>query len=302
MQSLWMLLASVMFAGMGACIKVAVDHGASLAHVVFFRGIPSVIILYFWVLSTRRSLVPRSWRLHIVRNIAGITSLWMGFYAISNLPLSTAVSLNYTAPLFIAGWMLFGAAAQRDPVRIVAVIAGFLGVVAILRPSLNEDQFLPAAVGLGAGAISAIAMMQIRELGKVQEPEWRTVFIFSCAVCLSSVVGFLFQGWSLPHWLAWIFLTGIGLLGFVGQLALTRAFGLGSPLLSAALQYTTIIFAAVLGIVFWDDVPDTLAWAGMGLVIAAGLLSTWRTYSEYRVMKGKETQAPDPVATEPGAR
>lgn len=291
MQSLWMLLASVMFAAMGACIKVAVELGATLPHVVFFRGLPSVLLILFWALFTRRRLSPLSWRLHIVRNLAGVSSMWLGFFAIANLPLSTAVSLNYTAPLFIAGWMLFGGPAQRDPVRIIAVLTGFLGVLAVLRPSFSEAQLLAAGVGLLAGATAALAMMQVRQLGRLGEPEWRTVFIFSCAICLSSAGGFAVQGWQVPGAGAVVMLVGVGLFGLVGQLALTRAFGLGSPLLSAALQYSTILFAAALGIVFWGDIPTALTWGGMALIIASGLLSTWRTYSDYRIMKGKTAAA-----------
>lgn len=287
MQSLWMLLASVMFAGMGACVKVASDHGATLPHVILFRGVPSVLLLYVWTRYTHRSLVPASWKLHVWRNVSGISSMWLGFFAISHLPLSTAISLNYTAPLFIAGWMLGWGGTQRDPLRILAVLLGFLGVIAVLRPSIAHDQFLPAALGLGAGGLSAVAMMQIRQLGRVGEPEWRTVFIFSCCVCLTSLVGLAFEGWKDIGLAAWLALTGVGVLGLVGQLAMTRAFGLGSALLTAALQYTTIIFAALLGIVFWGDLPDPVAWAGMALIIASGLLSIWRTYSEDRIMRGQ---------------
>ncbi len=287
MQSLWMLLASMVFAGMGACVKVASDYGATLPHVVLFRGAPSVLLLGFWALTTRRTLAPTSWKLHIWRNVSGIASMWLGFYAISHLPLPTAISLNYTAPLFIAGWMLGWGGTQRDPVRIAAVLLGFLGVVAVLRPSVEHSHLLPAGLGLCAGALSAIAMMQIRELGRVGEPEWRTVFIFSCCVCLTSFAGLAIEGWRDIDARAWLALTGVGLLGLVGQLAMTRAFGLGSALLTAALQYTTIIFAAVLGFVFWGDLPDIVAWAGMALIIASGLLSIWRTYSEDRIMKGE---------------
>src|SRR5699024_2596853 len=119
------------------------------------------------------------WKLHLWRNVAGILSMWLGFFAISHLPLSTAISLNYTAPLFIAGWMLGWGGSQRDLVRIAAVLLGFLGVLAVLRPSIGHEHLLAALMGLGAGAMSAIAMMQIRQLGRVGEPEWRTVFIFS---------------------------------------------------------------------------------------------------------------------------
>ncbi|NYT81934.1 DMT family transporter [Alcaligenaceae bacterium] len=298
MQSLWMLLASVMFAGMGACIKVAYELGASLSYVVIFRGVPSVILLFFWTLLTRRSLRPKSWKLHVWRNVSGVTSMWLGFYAISHLPLSTAVSLNYTAPLFIAGWMLAWGGTQRDPVRIAAVILGFLGVVAVLRPSIGHDQLLPAAVGLVAGALSAVAMMQVRELGKAGEPEWRTVFIFSCFVCFTGFTGFAIDGQREIDGATLLALTGVGLFGLVGQLAMTRAFGLGSALLTAALQYTTIIFAALLGIIFWDDLPDIVAWAGMALIIASGLLSIWRTYSEDRIMRGQTALQAQPVGAE----
>lgn len=291
MQSLWMLLACAMFAIMGACVKVAADLGASLPQVVLFRGIPSVFLLFMWARFYRRALAPTSWRLHVWRNVAGVASMWLGFYALAELPLSTAISLNYTAPLFIAGWMLGWGGSQRDPVRIVAVLFGFLGVVGILRPSIEHDHLLAAALGLLAGALSAVAVMQLRELGRVGEPEWRTVLIFSSCVCLSSLAGLALDGWRPLDIRAWLALTGLGSSGMIGQLAMTRAFGLGSALLTAALQYTTIIFAALLGIIFWGDRPDLLAWGGMALIIASGLLSIWRTLSEDRIMRGAEPAA-----------
>ncbi|HWL29734.1 MAG TPA: DMT family transporter, partial [Burkholderiaceae bacterium] len=289
--------ASMMFAAMGACVKVSSDLGATLPHVVLFRGIPSVLLILCWTRYTRRTLTPARWTPHIWRNVSGISSMWLGFFAISHLPLSTAISLNYTAPLFIAGWMLGWGGTQRDMIRVLAVLFGFVGVIAILRPSVNESQLVPALLGLGAGALSAIAMMQIRELGRLGEAEWRTVFIFSCGVVLTGVVGLAVQGWRDISPAAWLALTGVGLFGLVGQLAMTRAFGLGSALLTAALQYTTIIFAALLGIAFWDDIPDVIAWAGMALIIASGLLSIWRTYSEDRVMRGQTKLAMQTAAT-----
>src|SRR5690606_26991657 len=135
MQSLWMLLASLMFAAMGACIKFASDLQANLSQIVLFRGTPSVVLLLGWALLTHRSLRPKNWRLHVMRNVTGVSSMWMGFFAISVLPLATAVSLNYTSPLFIAGWMLARDWKQRDGVRTLAVLFGFAGVLAVLRPS-----------------------------------------------------------------------------------------------------------------------------------------------------------------------
>lgn len=277
MQSLWMLLASIMFAIMGAFVKISTEHGASLTQVVLFRGVPSVVALLLWSRAAGHSIVPKSWKLHAWRNLSGVTSMWLGFYAVAHLPLATATSLNYTAPLFIACWMLGWGGARRDPVRIAAVALGFLGVIAVLRPSITPDQWLAALLGLGAGALAAVAMMQLRELGRAGEPEWRTVLFFSLAVCLSSFGGLSLEGWGPLGWAGYVALVGIGVAGLFGQLALTRAFGMGSALLTAALQYTTIIFAALVGMVVWDDRLDWLAWAGIGLIICAGLLSIWRT-------------------------
>ncbi|HRL20130.1 DMT family transporter [Alcaligenes sp. SDU_A2] len=288
MQSLWMLVACAMFAIMGACVKVSADAGASMPQIVLFRGLPSVLLLYFWAKAGRRPIAPKSWKLHIRRNVSGVTSMWLGFFALAYLPLSTAVSLNYTAPLFIAVWMLAWGGTQRDPIRILAVLLGFLGVVGVLRPSISEEQWFAAMLGLSAGALAAVAMMQVRALGRSGEPEWRTVLIFSCFVVASSLVGLLLDGWRDLDWRAWLALLGVGLAGLFGQLTMTRAFGLGSALLTAALQYTTIIFAALIGIVFWGDLPDWLAWAGMALIIGSGLLSAWRTYSEDRILRGRQ--------------
>ncbi|MFA5521879.1 MAG: DMT family transporter [Castellaniella sp.] len=298
MQSLWMLLASAMFALMGACVKVATDWGADLALIMIFRGLPSILVILVWTMATRRSLRPRSWRFHIWRNIAGTGSMWLGFYAIAQLPLALAMSLNYTAPLFIAGWMLGWGGAQRDGIRVFTVVLGFLGVLAILRPGMGQEHWLAALAGIGAGGLAAISMMQLRELGRVGEPEWRTVFIFSSCIVISGIVMLLIQGMAAPDLRLMLALVGLGIFGLVGQLAVTRAFGMGSALLTAALQYTAIIFAALLGFLVWGSVPDLLAWAGMALIVASGLLSTWRTFSEDRLLQGSAPVATAPAGTD----
>ena len=222
-------------------------------------------------------MTPVAWRPHLIRNVTGVTSMWLGFYAIASLPLATATSLTYTAPLFIAGWILARASAHRDPVCIASVVFGFLGVLAVLQPSLSVQQLLPAGLGLLAGALAAVAMMQLRSLGAMGEPEWRTVLIFSVIVVASSVVGLMIGPWGASDWVGWASLMAIGGSGLVGQLAMTRAFGQGSALLNAALQYTTIIFAALIGLGFWNESLDAIGVAGIVCVISAGLLSIWRT-------------------------
>jgi len=302
MQSLWMLLACLMFAIMGACVKVASEHQVSLAQIILFRGIPSVVLILLWTRLRRRPVRPKSWKAHVLRNVWGLASMWMGFYALSHLPLSTAISLNYTSPLFIAGAMLVWGGGQRDPVRLLAVALGFAGVIAVLRPSVGEDQWLPALIGLCAGAFAALAMMQIRSLARLGEPEWRTVLLFSCFVCCSGVVGLSLWGWPPVQTIGWLALTVLGVSGLFGQLAMTRAFGMGSTLLTAVLQYATIVFGTMLGFLVWGEAPGLIALGGIALIIGAGLLSIWRTYTEDRTLRGlAHTAAPATAHSAPCA-
>jgi len=287
MQSLWMILACAAFSLMGAMIKISADHGASLAQIVLFRALPSVVLLLAWAWLTGRSAKPVSWRLHLNRCAAGGVSMWLGFYALAQLPLSTAVSLQYTAPLFIAGWMMWGLG-QRDTLRLLAVVLGFVGVVGVLRPSVGHEHFWAALLGLCGGALGAVAMLQVRHIGRAGELEWRTVLMFSGVCSLMGLLAVLVQGWVALDWKAWGGLAAVGLTGLVGQLTMTRAFGAGSALLTAALQYFTIIFAAGWGMLIWGDAIDVIAWAGMALIIASGLLSTWQTYRAGKGA-GKET-------------
>jgi len=276
MQALWMLFASLMFAIMAMFVKFASEE-ASLGQIILFRGLPTAIGILAWAWITRRTIIAPTWRLHVARNIAGSGSLWLSFFAMGNLPLATAVTLNYTSPLFIAGWMNFRAREMTDWLRTVAVVVGFIGVIAILRPTVDHTQWLAALGGLAAGSLTAIAVMQVRSLGRAGEPEWRIVLFFALSSCLTGGIATLLTGWRTPSAYGWFTLLGVGVSGLLGQFAMTRAFSRGSAALCSVLQYSTIPISILLGYLFWNDRPDTLAWLGMLLIAAAGLVSTWRT-------------------------
>jgi len=284
MQALWMLASTLMFSIMGASIKMASEHQVTLAEIIVMRGLPSIVLLLFWARANGLSLRPARWQPHFWRNVSGIGSMWTGFYAVSQLPLATATTLSYTAPLFIAGYMLGWGGARRDGLRIFAVLLGFAGVLAVLRPAINPEQWLAALLGLSAGALGAVSQLQIRSLGRLGEPAWRVVLFFSICTCLSGAAVLLAQGWHMPSPKGWMALAILGVSGLGGQLALTRAYGGGSALLSAALQYTIIIFASILGFLLWGDRPDAIAAGGMVLIVGASVLSVWCTVRGNRAL------------------
>ena len=274
MQSLWMIAASLLFACMGVCVKLGAEQ-FSAAELVFWRGFIATLLIGSYVLLRRLPLATPHAGTHVARGLAGFVSLVMYFYAISVIPLATAVTLNYTSPLFLALLLVFW---LKEPVRrgfYGSLAAGFVGVFLLLQPTFSQEQWQGALFALGSGIVSSVAYLNVRRLGELGEPEWRTVFYFSA---MSAVGG-------LPWLLAaspfhaidlrgWALLIGVGGFGVLAQLCMTAAYKRGKTLVSASLAYSTVVFSSVFGMVLWDETLSWPAWAGTILIVASGVLAT----------------------------
>ena len=274
MASLWMIAASLLFACMGVCVKLGSMQFAA-AELVFWRGFIATLLIGGYVLARRLPLTTPHLRTHLTRGIAGFVSLVMYFYAISMIPLAAAVTLNYTSPIFLA---LLLALWLREPVRrgfYAALLAGFVGVVFLLQPTLERDQWLGAVFGLGSGIISSIAYLNVRKLGELGEPEWRTVFYFSALSALGGLPWLLSA--SLVHAVdlrGWLLLLGVGGFGVLAQLCMTAAYKQGKTLVSASLAYSTVVFSSAFGMLLWGETLPWTSWLGVALIIASGVAAT----------------------------
>lgn len=273
MGSLWMLVASLLFACMGACVKLGAAH-FNAAELVFWRGFVSLVMIAAWVAWHRLPVLTPMWRTHLARSGSGFVALVFYFLAITLLPLATAVTLNYTSPLWLAALL---ALLAHEPLRRsmwAALGLGLAGVAMVLKPSIDPALWLGALFGLCSGAISSVAYLNVRKLGEAGEPEWRTVFWFS-VVCAAGGLPFaLFN----PHagqwtWAEAAILLGVGGFGAFAQLAMTRAYRYGKTMVAAALSYTTVVFAAIFGAALWGEQLDPLAILGIVAVIASGALA-----------------------------
>jgi S-adenosylmethionine uptake transporter len=280
MQALWMVLAAFFFATMAVGIKVA-SGSFSTMELMFYRGVVSVIFMALVMRARRtplRSPVPL---MHAWRSVIGVFSLGTWFYAIAHLPLATAMTLNYMSGVWVAafivgGAMLYGQAARQGPLMLT-VLASFAGVVMMLRPTLDQNQLFAGLIGLLSGMGAALAYLQVTALGKIGEPEGRTVFYFSVGTTLVGAVGIVFTGltpWSAVSWQAASWLVPIGVLASLGQWCMTRAYSRGATLLVANLQYSGIVFAAIYSLVLFGDLIPLIGWAGMALIVVSGLAAT----------------------------
>ena len=272
MQSLWMIVAGLAFALMGVFVKVASPHFAT-AELVFWRALVQALVALAMLRYAGQSVRTARLGMHVHRGVAGFVSLFMFFYALTALPVATAMTLNYSSPLFLA-ILLAALARERPGAKLVGtVVLGFAGVVLLLQPTFAADQWWPGFVGLASGAISAVAYWNVRELVKADEPEARVVFYFGAFALLGALVWMAPQRWHPPGADTWWMLAGVGGLGALGQVAMTRAYGHGSTLVTAALSYSGIVFSSVIGVAWFGDRIPWFAWIGIALIVAAGILA-----------------------------
>jgi len=275
-----MVLASFFFATMAVGIKIA-SGSFSLFELVFYRGLVSMIFMGLILRTRGTPLATPVPLMHAWRSIIGVFSLSAWFYAIGHLPLATAMTLNYMSGVWVAafvvgGAMLYGKSTGQGPLM-ATVLAGFAGVVMMLRPTLDQNQLFAGLIGLLSGLGASMAYLQVTALGKVGEPEGRTVFYFSIGTTLVGLVGAGVNGftpWNSVTWQAAAWLIPMGVLASLGQWSMTRAFSRGSTLLVANLQYSGIVFAAFYSLLLFGDQIPLVGWAGMALIVSSGIAAT----------------------------
>lgn len=281
MQAAWMIAASLFFALMSVCIKFASPYFGPM-EIVCYRG--AIGIVFMWMLARSRGVSLRTTvpMMHVWRNVVGVSALACWFYAIAALPLATAMTLNYMSGVWVAAFLIGGtllmgrlSEVRRQGPLIVAVMAGFAGVVMMLRPTLEQNQLFAGLIGLMSGLLSALAYIQVAALGRVGEPEARTVFYFSVGAALVGAIAMLFFDIHPLNTRQALWLIPIGVLAALGQLCMTRAYTRGSTMVVANLQYSGIVFAALFGLFLFGDQIPLIGWLGMVTIIASGMLATF---------------------------
>jgi len=269
----WMVVAAAFFALMGVFVKAGAAHFNAI-ELLFWRTFIGSLMLGLAIRLRGLSLRTPHWQAHVKRSFVGYLSLSALFYALTHLPLSTAVTLNYTSSLFFS---LICVVKLKDKLSRPAILAlglGFLGIVLLLRPTFSSAQWLAGVVGLLSGVSAGFAVFQVRELGQMGEPSWRVVFwFFALASVFGAVWLVLGPGFSPLGWPHVGTLLGVGICGVLGQLAMTMAYKEGRKYLVASFAYLTVVFSALLGVLLWGDVLSGDALLGIGFIVGAGLLA-----------------------------
>jgi drug/metabolite transporter (DMT)-like permease len=266
--------AALMFASMGGLIRVASAQMPN-EQVVFFRNLLGLLVLVpiLWQRGGRIELKTAYPGLHLVRSLFGLAAMYCFFHALSVLPLADAVLLNFTAPLFIPFvamlWLGEGVSGRLW----AAIVIGFSGVLLILKP--GSGLYGGAAlIGLASGAFAAVAMVSLRKLSAT-EPPLRVVVYYGVICTLVSCVPMLLS-WQAFEPRLLLMLAAAGGFATMGQYLLSRGYGCAPAAQIAPFTYTSVVFAAVYGWLFWQELPGWTSVAGTLLVVVAGVLAMRR--------------------------
>ncbi len=267
-----MLVAGFLFGWMGVFVKLGAEYFSHI-ELVFYRSFLGLLMIYAVIHQQGLSLSTHHLKQHLWRGISGTIALMLYFYCITVLPLATAVTLNYTAPLYLSILTMLAFKEHFRPALSSAILLGFCGVILLLHPTLAQDQLIPGLIGLISGLLAGIAYLNVKQLGLSGEPEWRVVFYFSLIAAITSGVGMLFGTVHSITMPGLFILLGLGSTATLAQLAMTRAYRTGKTLVAGSLSYSTVIFASIFGMILWGEALPLMGWIGMGLIIAGGVLS-----------------------------
>ena len=270
-----MIGASLLFATMSMCVKVAsVDYG--IGEIVFYRGVVGVLLMALLTQMRGGTLRTRLPAMHFWRSLTGVSALGLWFYAIAELPLATAVTLNYMSPIWMALFLIGGSTllgtGRVDARLVYTVLIGFVGVICILQPTMEPHQLWGGLMGLLSGLLAAMAYLQVTALGKAGEPDDRVVFYFSIgSISAGALMASFISGWHAHTFQGMGILLAVGVLATLAQWMMTRAYRTGRMLVNASLQYLGIAWSFLYGVMLFDDPITGLALLGMGLIAMAGI-------------------------------
>lgn len=274
MKASWMVVAGLFFGCMTLFVKLGANRFSDV-ELVFYRSLFGLVTIAVIVVARRYPLRTSYVRMHLWRSLSGFAALMLFFHSITLLPLATAVTLNYTAPLFLAVLSSIVLRERPHALLVAALVVGFVGVTLLLRPSLSSHESRAALLGLLSGFLGAVAYLNIKQLALTGEPDWRTVFYFTLVSTLGAGGWMVFNVFHPVDLYGFVLLCGLGMTATLAQLALTRAYREGHTLVVGSLAYSTVIFSSLFGAIVLGDRLDATAWLAIGLVILSGVASVW---------------------------
>ncbi len=270
----WALVATALFAVVAAMAKVAVKefHVLQILFfrqvVVFISSLPSITASFPESLKTEFPL------LHSIRLLGAFVALSCGIWAVAVLPLTVAITLGFSQVLFIALLAMYFLRESVGIHRIAAVVAGFVGVVVVIRPGIDGIFAVYSTIPTIAAMGAAVAVISVRKLSQTESTATLLVYQALFVGILAAIP--LYWLWKTPDTAGFLLLSMIGLMAAAGQWAGVKALRLGEASVIGNIQYVQLVYAAILGYFMFDELPDRFTLAGAAIIIFSSMYLLYR--------------------------
>lgn len=288
------LVAVLCLAAMFVAVRLAAARGVHVLESLFYRQLLALPLIFVWIVSAGGIGAFRTRRIgaHISRTALGLTGMTLNFLSYILLPPAEASAIGFTMPIF---GTILSALILRETTgvhRWGAVVLGFVGVLIMIRPDGGHMPVAGVLVALSGALVTAIISLVLREMGRT-EPAGVIVFWFTLLSMPPLAVAMLFVGQAHDA-IAWGLLLFIGTVGGIAQLCLTGALRWAPVSVVLPMDYSMIIWTALLGWSLWGDWPSATTWVGAAVIIASGLYIVWREHRRARLSRIRpEVPRPD---------
>jgi drug/metabolite transporter (DMT)-like permease len=276
------LVTALLLAIMFALVKLVASRGVNVVESLFYRQCGSALCATGLVAAGPGFASLRTQRVwaHVGRMALGLGAMGLNFLAFILLPLAEATTIGFSVPIFS---VVLAALVLHEPTgkwRWSAVAAGFAGVLLIVQPGSGDVPLIGASIALVAALTTASVTIVIRRLGATERAA-TTVFWF--AVSSLAPLGLAMLVFARAHdSLTWMLLAGLALAGGLAQLTLTGALRLAPVALVMPMDYTSLLWALLLGSWLFAESPTPWIWVGAPIIIASGLVIVWREHRLHR--------------------
>ena len=275
-NAIGLLLIGVM-AGLGLdlCAKEILES-YPLEQFVFLRSLIglSIFLLLAHQFGGLGELITRRWGWHLLRTLFAAGAMFGFFYGLSKMPLIDALTLGFTAPLMTTALSVPMLGDKVGWRRWMAVVAGFGGVLLILRPGAGTISFAALSVLFAAFCYACLAITA-RKLADTESTFCLSVYVVAGPMLVSALLS-VDGAWQNPDLVGWLLFVGAGICSVVAWIGIVGGYRRAPPSVLAPFEYTALIAGAIAGYVIWGEVPDRWVIAGATIIIGSGLYVVYR--------------------------
>ena len=263
-----MLISTIAFACMNGIVKHLTHIGAF--QIVFFRALGSLFFTFGFLYKNKISVLGKNRKLLVIRGLVGVTSMSFFFMSTKYLPIGTAVSLRYMAPIFAAVFAVLLLKEHVKPMQWLFFCVAFGGVMVLKGFDTELNGYGLLLIFISA-IFSGLVYVVISKIGKGDHP----VVIVNYFMVISTIVGGVMSinNWITPIGMEWLMLLGLGVFGYFGQVFMTKAFQVASTNQVAPLKYLEVIFTVLFGVFIFGEIYTLWSLFGIAMIIFALVLN-----------------------------